>query len=227
MTFVNSSILRCSAFLSALLMLSTSAWSSGFYVGLGAGPETADFNNNATVVKPGSFNVRNNGHLSGTGAFGSLFGGYFWTIKSYFLAAEANVNISNVLSKGSNSEAIHNTYSKADYRMKRTCGLSLLPGYLFSSTTLFFARLGYVNSNYNLSTTDASLASVSKNLNGFRFGLGVSEKLSKMFSMRMEYSQAYYQSTSGTVVDVPADVTKTQKVSPTTGQVEFALIYDV
>ncbi len=207
-----------------LLSFSTSAWSCGFYVGAGLGPEATDFKQSSTIVSPGSFNVKNTTHFSGTGFFGSLFGGYAWNQKQFYLAGEANINMSSLDFQASNDEFIHSSFSETHYKMQHEVGLSILPGYLFTNTTLFYGRLGYANGNFKISTTDTSLTNINRNLSGFRYGLGMNQTITQHFSVRMEYSHIDYQNTSFTVVD--GAVTKNTSISPKTDQVEFGLVYN-
>jgi outer membrane immunogenic protein len=208
-----------------LLSLSSSAWCQhGFYLGIGGGPDIADYKQSSTVVSPRDFNVKDTTHLSGTGLFGSLFGGYAWNYRQLYLAAEANIFISSLDFQSSNSEFIHKNFSNTDYKLQQGFGFSLLPGYQVTNTTLFYGRVGYSNDQFKISTTDVSLANVNRNLNGLRLGLGVNQALSQNFSVRMEYGHVSYQSTSFTTVD--GTVTKSTKITPQTNQVEFGVIYN-
>lgn len=210
----------------ALLGNATTAWSHHFYLGVGAGPEMADFNSNSVVSSPGNFFVTNNNHLSGTGFFGSIFGGYAWIHQAFYLAGEAKLDVTNVKSQASNNEFIHKSFSTAYYRMRRDISFSVLPGYLFTPTTLFYGRLGYSLAYFNVSSSDASLSNMNKNLSGIAFGLGINQALNQQIALRLEYSQVYYQSTSSTTLDTLSSVTKNTNIAPTTGQAEFALIYN-
>lgn len=209
----------------ALFASPTMAWSSGFYLGLGAGPQSADFNSNATVSRPGDFQVNNNNHLSGTGAFGSIFGGYAWMRQAFYLAGEANFDVSNLKFQTSNNEFLHQKFSTAYYRLRHNWGLSVLPGYLFTPSTLFYGRLGYSVAYFNISSADISLSNVNQNLSGINFGVGINQALNQQIAVRMEYNQVHYQSTSTTSFDPVGNVTKNTNIAPTVGQVEFALLY--
>ena len=140
-----------------LLVSSTPCWGmTGFYIGLGGGPEHADFRQVAHIVQgatptnPSNADVMERGHLAGKGWFGSLFAGYE---KRYAvgkterpnlsLAGEINIDASSVKYKESNDELIHMNYNKASYKMRRSFGVSVLPGVVIQDSTLFYARLGY------------------------------------------------------------------------------------
>ncbi|MEO8400848.1 MAG: outer membrane beta-barrel protein [Gammaproteobacteria bacterium] len=208
-----------------LFVFSTPGFCSGFYLGAGVGPEYASFKKDSHFVQGINANVIDKSQLSGWGTFGSIFGGYGWIHKSFYLAGELNANVSSVNSHSSNSEYVHQTFSSTDYKMKHSYGISVIPGYLFSPITLFYARLGYTNSNFKISTSDASLANIDTNLDGFRFGAGIKQTISEKLAVRLECSQVNYQRKSMRVIVSPV-ITKTTKINPQTGQVEFGLIYN-
>jgi outer membrane immunogenic protein len=213
----------------SLLLLATTASANGFYLGLGAGPGAADFQENAhIVVQPAGMavvsNARNATHLSGTGMVGSLFGGYGVNWNAYYLAGEVNASYSTYQFKTNNSEEISGGNSQTKYRLQSSYGISLLPGFYYMPNTLFYTRVGYENGNFKTSTTDVSLANVDKHLNGFRCGLGVKQTVTRNMALRMDYSHIAYQNTTSTVVTGTA--TKRTQVTPTVGQVEISLVYD-
>lgn len=206
-----------------LLSCPAPALSHYFYLGASTGLETADFNQNATIVLPGTFNTKDHTHFSGTGFFGSLFGGHAWTYGLYYLAGELNANASSVDFNSSNDELINNTVSTTHYRIRHSAGLSIIPGYYFTNNTLVYARLGYANGNFNISTSDTSIANINKYLNGIRLGLGIQLAINNRVSASMEYSQTNYQSTSFTQVD--GTTTKHTDIAPTSGQFALGLVY--
>lgn len=209
-----------------LLGISTSALCSGFYVGAGFGPSFADFEKSAHVVHTGysDMNVFDKSHLASMGMFGTVFGGYGYVHKHFYLGEEINVSIDSVDSEASNNDSAHLTFSTTNYMMNRSCGVSVLPGLLVTDKTLLYARLGYANGNLKITTGDTSLANVDKNLNGFRFGAGIKQSLSQKVSVRMEYSQVNYGKTT-TLVPVDS-ITKDTTITPSLAQVEFGLVYD-
>lgn len=206
-----------------LLLISTSAWAQGFYIGAGLGPDTADFKQARNVTRLGSFNVKDTTHLSGTGLFGSIFGGYGWNRNAFYLAGEINANASSVSFDSSNYEFVHSNFADTHYKIEHSFGVSLLPGYLLTDATLFYARVGYANGYFKISTTDSSLANVHKNLSGLRLGLGVNQSFTQQLGARMEYNHISYQSTSFSIVD--GLTTIATRISPETNQVEFSLFY--
>lgn len=205
-------------------VLSTSGYCSGFYLGAGVGPESIDFKKGSHFVQGTNANVIDKSKQSGWGWFGSLFGGYGWIHKSFYLAGELNANISSAEFNSSNNEYVHQSFSSTNYKMNPSYGISVLPGYLFSDATLFYGRLGYANSQFKLSTNDTSLKNINTTLNGFRFGAGIRQVISKKLAVRLEYSQVDYQKVSMHVVTGP--IIKDTIITPRTGQVEFGLVYN-
>lgn len=209
-----------------LFPLTAFALNNGFYIGAGAGPESTDFKQTAYITQPGNFNAKDATHLSGTGVFGNIFGGYVWSCKYLYLAGEANYSPSSDEFNSSNSEFIHGSFATTSYKMRYSYSVSLLPGFLWTPCTLFYGRLGYAWGNFQTSTSDISLANVNRTLNGPRYGLGIKQQVYQNFSVRVEYSQIYYRSTHFTTFDPNSSVTKRTNITPSTGQTEFSLVYD-
>ncbi len=216
-------MLRKIALVSTLL-ISTPCFSSSFYLGAGAGPEFASFNQAARISQVGGFDARDSTNLSGTGIFGTLFGGYGWTHNQFYLAGELNANLSSVGFQSSNEEVIRGTYSALHYRIQNSYGLSLLPGYLWKNDTLLYARVGYANGSLKISSSDSSIDNINQRIDGFRYGLGFRQGITKHVSARMEYSHIDYRSESFTVLTSNA-TTKSTTLTPKTNLVEFGLIY--
>ncbi len=193
------------------------------YVGVGTGREFADFNQDATIVNPFS-NVKDNTHLAGSGAFGSIFAGYDGIYQHFYLAGEINLDTSSVAFRSSNNEFINNTLSATHFRIQNSYGISVLPGYALNNyTLLIYSRLGYANGSLKISTTNTSLANVNPRISGFRYGIGIKQSFTDHISARIEYNNVNYQNTSFTVLT--GNTTKNTIISPTVGQVEFGLIY--
>lgn len=210
-----------------LLAMSNAAFCSGGYIGAGFGPNFAEIQKDSylsSVPSVTSNDVVDKTQQSGWGMFGTIFGGYAWTHNHFYLAGELNTDISSLDFQSSNLNLTHATYSSTSYEMNRSCGISVLPGLLLSDKTLLYSRFGYDNGNFRLLTTDSSLANVNKNLNGFRFGAGIKQFISKKTALRLEYSQANYQNFTMHVIDPP--IVKDTTIEPEVAQVAFALIYD-
>lgn len=209
-----------------LLAFSSPTLGAGFYVGAGVGPDHADFGLNSHVTLPGSFDVISKTHLSGLGVFGSLFAGYGWNYRRLSLAGEINADLNSIESKTSNSEFIHQSFASSNFKISPVFGISLLPGYIFSKTTLFYTRFGYSDADFKISTSDVSLKNINQYVSGFRFGAGMKEALTRNLSVRIEYSQVRYSDPSFTTVDPLSGVTDTSSFRPQTQQVEFGLVYN-
>lgn len=196
------------------------AWS--WYVGVGVGPELTNFRQSARISHPGDFDAVDKTHLAGHGVFGTLFTGYAIEHNSLYLALEANVNVSNNKFDSSNIEYLRDARSRTAYKMKNSFGFSLLPGYILNENTLFYGRLGYARGNFRSITSDVSLGNASERLNGFRIGLGGKQKITRIISVRMEYSHIQYQRTqfSTNITETP----KYTQIRPKSDLVEFGIL---
>jgi outer membrane immunogenic protein len=206
-----------------LLPISLSSWSIGPYIGLGVGPDLIDFHQNAHISQLNNFNVIDKTHLAASGVFGSLFAGYARQYNGFYLAGEVNGNISSTRFKSENDEFIHLSFAATKYKINSNYGISVLPGYLYSNTLLFFGRLGYTNGHFKSITSDVSLANVSRNLDGFRAGLGMKQMLNPHWGVRMEYSHIEYSKVHFSALD---NGTKTTSIYPQANQFEFGIIYN-
>lgn len=215
-------------FFICFVWISKAAYANGFYVGIGAGPEFADFNQNAHIIiqPPGLpivANIKDAVKYSGRGAMGSLFGGYYFTKQNFYLAGEVGVDEGSVLSSTSNVNSVSGANTATKYRMRNSVNVSVLPGFLCTDFTVFYARLGYSNGNFKVSTTDVSLANINRHLGGLYYGVGVQHMFSPHISARLEYDQAAYEATQFFVVTGP--VRKTTNISNSTSQAMLGLIY--
>ncbi|WP_419420836.1 outer membrane protein [Legionella sp. D16C41] len=216
---------------SLLLSLGLTPCFAGFYIGASTGPEGALFYQRSHVTRPnffgtGGFNVIDKEHFAGTGVFGSLFGGYGWAFNRFYLALEANANISSLEYKLVNDEYLHGNFLKTTFTVKRSYGASLLPGYFLSENTLFYGRVGYLNGRVKIHEgADPSIHSSNNDLNGIRFGLGLRHAFAPQWIAMMDYSQTHYEHIKSHTFDPFGSVTKDSKITPYTAQVAFGLIY--
>ncbi len=214
----------------ALILLSSplscwAAWGSGFYLGAGIGADTTDFKVTSTPQKSGEFSVINNTEEAAQGVLGDLFGGYSWHYQWFYLAAELNGNLSSAKFTTSNNELVHSSYSQTSYKINRSWGIGVLPGVLLPETTLLYGRVGYVDGDFHINTSDTSLVNANTWLDGLRLGVGLEKRIYKDFSIRAEYSHISYQKQSGTASDPSIGFTKKTDVSPDSNQFEFAVDY--
>lgn len=233
-------MLRKTGLLGAVLLgFTTASYAScEFYAGLGVGPESADYKQKALIVRTSPFNVITNfnvidkTHYSGRGWSGSLFAGYAMRFAScdtncedLYLALEANITGRKVKFKSSNNEFIHGNFNHTAYKMERDYGISLLPGYAISDCTLFYARVGYARGQFKISTTDISLLNIHKDLNGFRYGLGIRQALNECFAIRLDYSHTNYKRANMFTFDRVGFTAKSTSIKPTTNRLELGAIY--
>lgn len=215
----------------AVLGSLTQAANAGAYIGAGIGPDTVDYKQQSHVVyfNPAQptqgFNVIDRTHLSGTGVFGTLFAGYSVLHNALYLAAEINGNLSGSQFRSSNAEAIHGSYSSTVYKLKNVFGISVLPGYQFSNTTLFYGRLGFADAKLRVVTSDTSLQNLNKWRGGFRWGLGGKQNINEQVALRLEYSQIWYKKANMYTFDTLSSVSKETTLKPMQQLVEFGLVY--
>lgn len=207
------------------LPLSCFAWSNGAYVGAGIGIDTADFNVTTYPQKTGEFNVINTTEWATQGVLGNIFGGYSWHHNWFYLAGELNGNLSSAYFTTSNEDKVHSSFSQTTIKMNKSWGIGLLPGIILPQDTLLYARVGYVDGNFHVSTTDVSLANTNTWLNGLRLGLGIEKTIHKNWGLRLEYSHISYEQQSSTV-NIPADsFTKKTDITPDSNQFELGIVY--
>jgi outer membrane immunogenic protein len=226
-------MLRKTNYAGVLSLLITAPSFAGFYVGASAGPEDAAFSQYSHTIgqnpqaAEGQFNVLATNHFSGKGAFGSIFGGYAWTWGKYYLAAEANGNLSSVKYELTNHEFLHTNFAATTFTIKSSEGVSLLPGLFLSDATLFYGRLGYSNGRIVLNEgADPSIMSLRENVDGFRYGVGVRHAITPQWSLMMDYSQVLYGQLKSYFNDPNVSVTKYTTFTPSTTQLALGIIYN-
>jgi outer membrane immunogenic protein len=203
-----------------LALASTASYAGNFdglYAGVGAGLErtTLDLDESA---------MRHSAHDSATkdGYLGSLFAGYSTIIgSSFYLGGELNVDGSTTHFSGDSN--VRTTTA----RLNRVYGISVLPGFVVSDNTLVYARLGLVKAHYSIRDYADKFgynANKTGDVNGKRYGVGVSQNISPNLNLRLEYSRINYSSinTSGKVAGL---VTINNRFSPKTDRLELGLSY--
>lgn len=232
----NANIKKVAAVL-LLLSATPSLFAEERYVGLGVGPEIANFKQHAVIIGgPPSTTLRiiDINRFSAKGTSLSLFGGIGFRFpmcnsncdRIYF-GIEANANIRNLIHKRTNRELIHLEFNHTYYKMHRgDFGISFLPGVLVSDCSLFYARLGYAHGRLKVDTTDISLQNKSGSLNGVRYGLGLRQGLNECLAFRLEYGQTHYQKIKMFTFDRANNVAKTTHIRPYVQRFELGLLFN-
>jgi outer membrane immunogenic protein len=218
-------------------LCSSTVFAREMYLGIGLGPDYAKFqkNSNISQVLDGrlEFNAQDDNQFSGTGTFGTIFAGMGTRFKmpytctpnqDGYLALELNANRSTLKYTMSNDELVHSNFSTTIYRMNHAYGVSLLPGYVYHDATLFYGRLGYARGDLRIITADATIGNSHQYMDGFRWGLGLRQMLSKQFAVRMEYSHVGYRNISLSTLSTN-NVAKSTHITPQTNEVEFSIMY--
>ncbi len=160
---------------------------SGFYVGAGGGYEGFQIEQ-----KPWEFDERFgrfNTHANGGNA--RMFGGYGYYNRNFYLGGEVFFGTS--WAEGSNSLRTPGLQYYGDFSAGNSYGASLLPGYKVLDSTLAFARLGIVKTDFTVKDTAGGINSSSSNwTKGFNTGVGVELPLYKGISARLEYDYINY-----------------------------------
>lgn len=219
-------MLRKASIISIIGLLTSSCFAQGLYIGLGGGLEGADFTQDATIKKPKAFDVIDKQHQAGDGVFGSIFGGYGLNYRCFYLGAEANLNSSTVEFESSNDEFINKNFSQTFYKIRRSYGLSLLPGLILSNSTLLYARVGHSVGRLEISTTDKSLHNENKLLDGTRLGFGIKQTFYHQFSFIIDFSHISYQHVRLFTFDRESEVSKATKIRPETAQIQVGVVYN-
>lgn len=219
-------MLKKANIIGSLSLLVTTPCFSGFYIGAGVGPEAARFNQNAHITRPGTFNVVDRENYSGMGVFGTLFAGYAWNYKRFYLAGEVNGNISSLEYKLTNIEYLHGNLSQTTFTIKSSGGISALPGFFLNENTLFYGRIGYINGRVKINESDPTIQSASSNADGLRWGLGLRQNILERWTVMMDYSQAHYQNIDSFVFEPFGGVAKSTQIFPNSAQVAFGIIYN-
>lgn len=208
-------------------LLSNSCFSDS-YIGAAVGPEGAMFTRTGHIF--GTFNSAsvdaiNKNHFAGFGGFGSIFAGYGFKLKQFYLAGELNANLSSVKYDFIDAERFSGDVEKRSYTVKYSESFSILPGLFLSPKTLFYARLGVVNARIDINQENIIVPDAHTNRLGFRYGLGMRHHFSPRWAMMLEYSQINYQSINNTASIPVSGLTLKTSMTPYTGQAAFGLLY--
>lgn len=175
-----------------LLTSSTVAFADNMvpYLGVDVGYDSSHFKlKDVTGVSQSS---------NSNGWFGNLAGGLGWSFEPrFYLGLEAFGLYSSVAS----STKVINTASgpsNARLRLKYSYGISALPGFKFTDSTMMYLRAGLVRSRFDLHQ-DLPPATASSNwskntVSGGQLGIGLSIAQGNKWSERIEYTYSQYRS---------------------------------
>ena len=181
------------AIAAALGAASTLAMAGGFdgpFVQLGIGGSSTS--TKVTGADTGSVNgTKSSGSFNGIVA-----GGYSQSIGSAGFNMAANIfyviGNQNSGNGGNSSDGVTTTQ-----KQKNTFGISVEPGWNFTDSTLGYVKLAWVNSQTNTSFNSSdSNGSAKSNVNGFGYGLGVKQLLTKNIFVGVDLMGVSYGSAS-------------------------------
>lgn len=212
-----------------LALAPTISMANGFYLGAGAGRDTAFFDSNLTsMIGPATLFASDD--FSGTGYLGTLFGGYGWSYNNFYLGSELDYSVSSL--KFHNSAIAANDTFRNDYKIDRNYGISFIPGIKLSKETTLYGRVGYERGAIDTKSVttggDVGLSLLNTGnqwLNGVRYGIGVQTALNCNFDMRLEYDHVHYQKFSSSSALPNKLISNSISISPDTDRVELELIY--
>lgn len=220
----------------------------GFYIGAGVGYDAYKFHHRNVITifdtpTPDiiDFSATASSNQSATGWMGGLFAGYGRYFDWMYLGLEINVSTSAADSTYNYMDTIGNSVS-AKVKARASYGIGLLPGIKINDSTLLYARLAYLRTNFKGSATFSTLnpdapgsyvltPSNSEWLNGFNFGVGIESYVAEDVSIRGEFTHTSYSSKTATAtfVDttvVPSNtVIASSKFSPSNNEFMLSLLY--
>mgnify|MGYP002737642869 CR=1 FL=1 len=181
---------RLTVIASSLLLAGMSATavaaSPEFFVGGQLG-----YQDNDLEVKNSGPGYSDSGDISLSGVAGGLFTGVKFDVgNGMFIAPELNVGTSDA------DGALDVGGYRAKAEASTSYGAGVLLGADVTSNTSFYGRLGYQRTKYKLkeSVTGYGSFSDSEKFDGFRYGVGVENKLTPDVALRLDWSQTRYSS---------------------------------
>lgn len=204
----------------------------GFYLGVGVGydsyriHETLD--TSETEISTGVLEATSSASRThaATGWMGGIFAGYGRYFDTFYIGLEINANTSNADATSSfatSDEFGDNDSGNSKVEARSSYGIALLPGIKVNDSSLLYARLGYLRTNFkgsanfnNVDAIDATTSnysvSTSRWRNGFQFGIGIETAVAEDISIRGEFTHTSYntKTASATFVD---PITGTDNVS--------------
>lgn len=194
----------------------------GFYLGAGLGYDSDRVTDNVESVAGIDIAGAPKFDTSLTGVDGKIFGGYGQYFDNWYLGAEAFIGLSNADGK-IGTDAV-NTKISSKISSKNSYGISLIPGYKFTPSTLTFVRVGWTSGKYELKDTDATgTASDSKRFNGLTLGVGMETQVYDNWSLRGEFDHTEFR--NGNVATTLGGVRVVDKLAPKANQAMLSVIY--
>lgn len=200
------------------------ALKDGPYVGVGVGYDSYRIRQNSSISDDDGDVFSANPPLSGRSFVGSIFAGYGQYFNNmFYLAGELNYNFSDAEAKYSVGNAL-SAYN-ASISGRNSFGVSLIPGVKVTDASLLYAKIGYVRTNFKATESQTGAltgnynTSVSKNVSGTDYGVGMETLVSDKLSVRAEYNYINYNSFT--------NATSGSKFSPKDNQFMVGLVYHV
>ncbi|MCB1827987.1 MAG: porin family protein [Coxiellaceae bacterium] len=204
------------SFFSISAAAATDSAFDGFHIGAETGLMLSGFRAYtlaSQTIPASTFTLEQYGHYTGASATGRLFVGYGWDLSDFYLGVNLDANLMGATGRSHTNDfdlrgvATELFSSSYQLELQRSFSLSLIPGYLISDRTMFFAQLGgaqgrvkgQVLLNGVLATApgDASLTqSFSKNLFGWVAGFGFQHFLTNDWALAMQYLYTHYATLS-------------------------------
>ena len=176
------------------------ATTNGAYIGANLGLDSVPYNMTSPTI--GSSKGAFEKGTRGTAA--NLFAGYGALVSQQaYLGGEIFVGGSSVDITTFDGTAGHNTTLTSKLRKGLSYGISFIPGYMVTDSTMLYGRAGLIRTRFNEKNTTTTLTdhiqstlnqSASQTVTGKQLGLGVQSDITQNVAMRAEYTYTSYQS---------------------------------
>jgi opacity protein-like surface antigen len=216
----------------------------GFYVGAGVGYDSYKFDNTTDITLVDAAvpttilgTTHSSVHQAATGWMGGLFVGYGHYWDWFYLGAEINANTSGAENSSTWSDDDGDSIT-AKIKARTSYGIGVLPGIKVNDSTLLYARIGYLRTNFKGSATVSdntsgipTTVSVSESewRNGWNYGVGIETYVAEDVSVRGEYTYTALNSTkdSASFTDPTLTYTlnATSKFKPSNNEFMLSLLY--
>ncbi|MBU0455924.1 MAG: outer membrane beta-barrel protein [Gammaproteobacteria bacterium] len=219
--------LMVSAF--ASLLVSTPVFANSFYFGGELGGSFANY----SIIRHRLNNSMDKYKLGAGAANAGLLAGYGLTLRKFYLGAEVDAYYSDLTTTGRVMADPITYYRWVQVNSRMNAALGILPGFFITKNTLLFARLGVVETRFNIKDKEEQYgeynrsASETKNLLGEQFGVGFATSLTKNWSLRAEYIYSQYRHYSVLMYKESAVHPVNNSYSFKHNQVDFSIIYNI